>query len=258
VSQRILRAKQTLDEKKVGYASPERAELPGRISAVLRVLYSIFNEGHTGRTGALMRLDLQVEALRLARVLCDLVPREPEAFGALAIMAFGAARAHTRVDGEGLPILLDAQDRSRWNRELLHEGLMALRRARSLEGRGPYVLQAVIAAAHVTAPAWDSTDWRAIVVAYDALAQVAPSPIVALNRAIAVSMADGPIAGLAALEKLEAPLEEYHLFYAARADMLERAGDDPRRDLERALSLATNDAEKRLLERRVRERLTRS
>jgi RNA polymerase sigma-70 factor (ECF subfamily) len=257
VSQRILRAKQTLDEKKVGYAIPERDELAERVSAVLGVVYAMFNEGHTGRTGPLMRLDLQAEALRLARLLCDLVPGEAEAFGALAIMAFGAARAHTRVDDEGLPILLAAQDRSRWNRELLREGLMALRRARSLGARGPYVLQAEIAAAHVTAPTWESTEWATILAAYDALAEVSPSPVVALNRAVAASMLAGPTAGLAALRELERPLADYHLFYATRADMLERAGGDPRADLETAISLTMNDGEKRLLERRLRDRLSR-
>jgi RNA polymerase sigma-70 factor (ECF subfamily) len=257
VSQRILRAKQTIEDKMVGYAIPERNDLAERMSAVLAVVYAIFNEGHTGRSGPLMRLDLQAEALRLARLLCDLLPREPEAFGALAIVAFGAARAHTRVDDEGLPILLAAQDRSRWNRELLREGLMALRRARSLGGRGPYVLQAEIAAAHVTAPTWESTEWATILAAYDALAEISPSPIVALNRAIAVSMLAGPSAGLAALTALERLLADYHLFYAARADMLERSGGDPRPDLERAISLAMNEGEKRLLERRLRDRLAR-
>ncbi len=258
VSQRILRAKQTIEDKSVGYEIPERRDLAERVGAALAVLYAMFNEGHTGRSGPLMRLDLQAEALRLARLLCDLVPGEPEAFGALAIMAFGAARAHTRVDDEGLPILLAAQDRSRWNRELLHEGLMALRRARSLGGRGPYVLQAEIAAALVTAPKWESTDWATIVAAYDALAEAWPSPVVALNRAVAVSMLDGPSAGLAALKELERALADYHLFYATRADMLERTGGDPRSDLERAIALATNEGEKRLLERRLRERLSRT
>ncbi|MGD0674428.1 MAG: sigma-70 family RNA polymerase sigma factor [Polyangiaceae bacterium] len=252
VSQRILRAKQTIEEKSVAYAIPERHGLAERVSAVLGVLYAMFNEGYTGRSGPLMRLDLQAEALRLARLLCDLVPREPEVFGALAMMAFGAARAHARVDDEGLPILLAAQDRSRWNRDLLREGLMALRRARSLGGRGPYVLQAEIAAVHVTAPRWESTDWATIVAAYDALAEVWPSPVVALNRAVAVSMLAGPSAGLAALKAIERPLADYHLFYAARADMIEHSGGDPRADLERAISLATNDGEKRLLERRLR------
>jgi RNA polymerase sigma-70 factor (ECF subfamily) len=234
VSQRILRAKQTIEDKSVGYAIPERKNLAERVGAALAVLYAMFNEGHTGRSGPLMRLDLQAEALRLARQLSDLVPREPEAFGALAIMAFGAARAETRVDDDGLPILL-----------------AALRRARSLGGRGPYVLQAMIAAAHMTAPTWESTDWVAIVAAYDALAEVASSPVVALNRAIAISMGAGPTAGLAAMNVLEPPLADYHLFYAARADMHERAGGDPRPDLERALSLVTNEGERRLLERRL-------
>jgi predicted RNA polymerase sigma factor len=196
--------------------------------------------------------------LRLARILCDLVPREPEASGALALIAFSAARAHTRVDDEGVPILLAAQDRSRWNRELLREGLIALRRARSLGGRGTYVLQAEIAAMHVTAPTWEATDWAAILAAYDALAKLAPSPVVALNRAIAVSMGAGPTAGLASLKALERPLADYHLLYAARADMLERAGDNPLPDLEKALSLATNEGEKRLLERRIHDRLART
>jgi RNA polymerase sigma-70 factor (ECF subfamily) len=132
------------------------------------------------------------------------------------------------------------------------EGLMALGRARSLAGRGPYVLQAEIAAAHVTAPTWELTDWRAIVAAYDALTAITPSPIVALNRAIAVSMRDGPAAGLKALKELEKPLADYHLFYATRADLLERSGKDPSRDLRKALAITSNDGERRLLERRLK------
>jgi len=172
-------------------------------------------------------------------------------FGLFALMAFSAARAGTRVDADGVPILLAAQDRAAWNKDLLREGLMALARARSLGGRGPYVLQAEITAAHVTAPAWEQTDWARIVASYDELGTVAPSPIVALNRAIALSMRDGPAAGLAALAELEGPLGEYHLFYAARADLLERAGKNPSRDLRRALALVTNDGDRRLLERRL-------
>lgn len=198
-----------------------------------------------------MRLDLQAEALRLGRVLADVIPREAEAFGLVAIMALSAARSRTRVDEDGAPILLDAQDRSKWNRALVREGLMALRRARTLGGRGPYVLQAALAAAHVTSPTWASTDWAAIVALYDELAKVAPSPIVALNRAVALSMRDGPAAGLAALRDLERALADYHLFHAARADMLERAGQDPRPELRKALALVTNDGERRLLERRL-------
>src|SRR5205807_948279 len=144
-------------------------------------------------------------------------------FGLVAIIALGAARAASRIDADGLPILLAAQDRSTWNQELVREGLMALQRARSLGGRGPHVLQAEIAAAHVTAATWETTDWAGIVARYDALAAVMPSPIVALNRAIAVAMSEGPDAGLAALHDLERPLADYHLFYATRADLLERA-----------------------------------
>jgi RNA polymerase sigma-70 factor (ECF subfamily) len=254
VSQRILRAKQIIEEKRLPYETAGRDELSTRSAAVLGVVYAMFNEGHTGLSGELMRLDLQGEALRLGRLLCDLMPREFEAFGLLALMAFGAARAHTRVDADGVPVLLDAQDRSRWNKELLREGLMALARARSLGGRGPYVVQAEIAAVHVTAPDWESTEWPSIVALYGELLSIAPSPIVALNRAIAVSMRDGPSEGLAALKELERPLADYHLFYAARADFLERMGRDGRADLRKALSLVTNEGERRLLERRLGDR----
>lgn len=251
VSQRILRAKQTLAAKKVGFEIPAKEELTARIGPVLGVIYAMFNEGHTSRRGPLMRLDLQAEALRLGRLVCDLVPREPDPFAVVALMSFSAARAATRVDTEGLPILLPAQDRSRWDRELLREGLVALSRARSLGGHGPYVLEAAIAAVHVTSPTWESTDFRNIVALYDALAAIAPSPIVALNRAIALAMRDGPAAGLAALEGLAEPLASYHLFFSARAELLERLGRDPRPDLEKALSLSTNASERKLLERRL-------
>ncbi|HXN33646.1 MAG TPA: DUF6596 domain-containing protein [Polyangiaceae bacterium] len=250
-SQRILRAKQTIEETKAPYQIPERRELDPRVEAVLGVIYAMFNEGHIGRTGPLMRLDLQAEALRLGRLVCDLLPREPEAFGLLALIAFNSARAKTRVGGDGNPILLSAQDRSQWDKELLREGLMARARARSLGGRGPYVLQAEIAGVHATAPTWESTDWPAIVALYDELDTVTPSPIVKMNRAIAIAMDRGPKAGLDALKEVAHDLEDHHLFYATRADLLERAGKDPRRDLERALALATNDAELGLLRDRL-------
>jgi RNA polymerase sigma factor (sigma-70 family) len=251
VSQRILRAKQTLEKGQVPYAIPDRSELDERVGAVLAVVYAMFNEGHTARSGPLMRLDLQAEALRLGRLVCDLLPLEPEAFGLLAIMAFSAARAETRVAADGVPILLDAQDRSKWNKETLREGLMALQRARSLGGRGAYALQGEIAAAHMTAAAWESTEWPHILALYDALQAVAPSPVVALNRAIALSMVRGPAEGLHALKPLERALADYHLFYAARADLLSRAGKDPRPDLKRALALVSNEGERRLLETRL-------
>jgi predicted RNA polymerase sigma factor len=166
-------------------------------------------------------------------------------------MTLHAARAKTRVDGDGNPVLLPAQDRSSWDRELIVEGLMARGRARSLGGGGSYVLQAEIVAVHTTAPTWESTDWPAIVLLYDALDTVAPSPIVKMNRAVAISMQRGPKAGLDALKEVEQDLEGHHLFYATRADLLERAGKDPRRDLEEALALATNDADRRLLRDRL-------
>jgi RNA polymerase sigma-70 factor, ECF subfamily len=243
ISQRILRAKRAIAD------APAHADLP--IAAVLGVLYAMFNEGHVAHTGELMRLDLQAEALRLGRQLCDLQPAEPEAYGLVALMAFAAARARTRADADGVPILLDAQDRAQWDTELIREGLMALQRAHTLGGGGAYVLQAAIAAVHVTAPAWDRTDWAAVVALYDELAAIVPSPVIALNRAIALSLRDGPAAGLAALADLTRALADYHLFYAARADMLERLGKDPKPDLRKALARVTNDGERRLLERRL-------
>jgi predicted RNA polymerase sigma factor len=251
VSQRILRAKQTLAMVGESFAIPERSELPERVGAVLSVIYALYNEGHVAQRGAWMRVDLQAEALRLARLVCDLVPHEPEAFGLLALIAFGAARAKTRVDADGNAILLAAQDRARWDKGLLREGLMACARARSLGGRGSYVVQAAIAAVHVTAPTWEATDWATIVALYDALDAAAPSPIVKLNRAIALAMRDGPEAGLEALAPLGRELASHHLFHATRAELLERAGRDARPALERALTLVTNDAERKLLEERL-------
>jgi len=249
ISQRILRAKQALEG--AAFAIPESRELEARVTAALGVIYALFNEGHIARTGEWMRLDLQAEALRLCRLLCDLLPCEPEAFGLLALVSFNAARARTRLDTDGNPILLAHQDRSQWDMELLREGLMARGRARSLGGRGSYVLQAEIAAVHATAPAWEKTDWAAIVTLYDALDAAAPSAVVKMNRAIAIAMLRGPNAGLDALKEVARDLADYHLFYATRADLLERAGKDPRRDLEKALALATNDAERRLLSERL-------
>ncbi len=251
VSQRILRAKRALEEVGPAMAAPERSELGERVMAVLGVVYAMFNEGHIGHTGSLMRVDLQAEALRLGRLVCDLSPREPEAFGLLSLMAFHASRARTRVGADGEPILLSEQDRSRWDKELLREGLMARARARSLGGRGNYALQAELAAVHATALTWESTDWAALVRLYDALLAEAPSPLVKMNRAIALSMLRGPDVGLEALREIEGDLDDYHLFYATRADLRSRAGQDPTQDLDKALSLATNDAERRLLEGRL-------
>lgn len=251
MAQRIVRAKRTIDAKQLPYAVPEWSELPERVAAVLEVVYLIFNEGHTSRAGALVRLDLQAEALRLARLLGELLPRDPEVFGLLALMAFSAARAATRIDDAGVLVLLSEQDRTRWNVDLVEEGLLALGRARALGGDGSYVLQAEIAACHVTAETWAATDWNRIVAYYDELAAATGSPVVMLNRAIAISMTSGPEAALAELVELEEPLAAYHLFYATRADFLRRLGRDARPDYERAIALATNDSERAFLQRRL-------
>jgi len=250
ISQRILRAKLTIAEKGLEYVTPERSELRERVVSTLAVVYALFNEGHTGRTGPLMRLDLQSESLRLGRLLGELLPNEAEVFGLTAMIAFSVARAAERVDDKGVPILLAKQVRSRWDKALLREGLLELQRARSLRGRGPYVLQAEISAYHVTAPTWESTDWNAILCLYDELLEQTGSPIVALNRAIAVSMCHGPEYGLRELAALGPLLVDYHLLYATRADFLDRAGRDPLPDLQKALSLVTNDGERRLLQQR--------
>ncbi len=252
ISQRIVRAKRTIEEKQLPYIVPERAELQERVASVLAVVYLIFNEGHVAREGALMRLDLQVEALRLARLLCDLLPAEPDVFGLFALIAFSCARAATRTDERGELLLLSEQDRARWDRALIKEGLVSLARARRIDQSASYVLQAEIAACHVTAPTWESTDWAAIVARYDELLALQPSPIVALNRAIALCMQVGPQSGLAALDQLEGALSHYHLFYATRADFRRRLGIDARADYERALALASNDEERRFLRRKLK------
>lgn len=253
IAQRITRAKQTIADAQLGYEAPTSAELPGRLAAVLAVVYLVFNEGHTTREGPLLRLDRQTESLRLARLLCDLLPNEPEPFGLFALIAFSVARAATRTDARGELVLLPDQDRTRWDRAMIKEGLMALSRARRLGGRESYVLQAEISACHCTAPTWEVTDWRRILACYDELLALAPSPVVALNRAVAVCMELGPAAALAALAELEASLAGYHLFHAMRADFRRRLGEDARDDYRRALELASNDGERNFLRRRIAE-----
>jgi len=253
IAQRITRAKKTIEEKRLPYEVPDRAELAERLASVLAVVYLIFNEGHTTREGPLMRLDLQAEALRLGRALGDLLPNEPEVFGLFALIAFSFARAATRTDERGDLLMLSEQDRSRWDRPTIKEGLMALQRARRLGGRGSYVLQAEIAVCHATAQTSETTDWTRILRCYDELLALAPSPVVALNRAVAVCMHDGPGEGLAALTELEAPLASYHLFYALRADFRRRLGQDARDDYRRALALTGNESEQSFLRRQIDE-----
>ncbi len=253
VAQRITRAKNTIAESKLPYEVPSRGELPGRLASVLAVVYLIFNEGHTTREGGLMRLDLQAEAFRLGRLLCDLLPTEAEVFGLLALIAFSLARAATRTNARGDLLLLSEQERARWDRPMITEGLMALEHARRCAGPENYVLQAEIAACHATAPTWDGTDWSKILRAYERLLALHPSPVVALNRTVAVCMASGPAAALTALAELEEPLARYHLFYAMRADYRRKLGEDARDDYERALALATNDAEREFLRRKIED-----
>jgi RNA polymerase sigma-70 factor (ECF subfamily) len=252
LAQRLVRAKRQIAEEHLGLAVPGRRDLDLRLAAVLAVVYLVFNEGYSGREGALMRVELQAEALRLGRLLTELLPTEPEVFGLYALIAFSAGRAATRVDAEGVPLLLSEQDRTRWDRELILEGLVALQRAHRLGG-GSYTLQAEIASWHATAPTWSATQWPRILAAYDRLLELTGSPVVALNRAVAVLMIQGPAAALALLPPLEAPLARYHLFYATRADFLRRAGQPANADFQRALELATNAAEQAFLQRRLRE-----
>lgn len=251
ISQRITRAKRIIEERQLPYEVPERGELPERLAAVLTVVYLIFNEGHTTQQGALMRLDLQAEALRLARLLCDLLPNESEVFGLFALIALSIARAETRTDENGDLLLLSEQDRSRWHRSMIREGLLALQRAKRLSGAGSYAVQAEISACHATAPTWADTDWSRILRLYDQLLTIAPSPIVALNRSVALCMSRGPVAALEALSELEVALSDYHLFFALRADFRTRSGQDARADYERALSLASNESERRFLRRKI-------
>jgi RNA polymerase sigma-70 factor (ECF subfamily) len=251
VSQRITRAKKTIEERQLPYEVPDRTELAERLGPVLAVIYLIFNEGHTTREGALMRVDLQTEALRLARLLCDLLPNESEVFGLFALIALSLARADTRMDERGDLLLLSEQDRSRWDRRAIKEGLLALQRASRLGGSGPYAVQAAISACHATAPTWADTAWDRILRLYDELLALAPSPVVALNRAVAVCMHRGPAAGLDALSQLEAALSNYHLFFALRADFRSRVGESAVGDYERALALASNESERRFLRRKI-------
>ncbi|MEO6602307.1 MAG: sigma-70 family RNA polymerase sigma factor [Polyangiaceae bacterium] len=251
VAQRIVRAKKTIEDNHVPYEVPDRADLPERLTSVLAVVYLVFNEGYTTRDGALMRLDLQAEALRLAKLLCNLLPTEPEVFGLLALVACSFARAATRTDESGELLLLSEQDRSRWDKATIKEGLMALEHARRLGGREGYVLQAEIAACHATAKEWETTDWSAILRYYDELMVRSPSPVVALNRAVAVCMHQGPKEALAALAALAVPLGRYHLFYAMRADFRGRLGEDARDDYRRALDLTGNESERQFLRRQI-------
>ncbi|WP_437294243.1 RNA polymerase sigma factor [Sorangium sp. So ce426] len=253
VAQRIVRAKRTLAEARVPFEVPRGAELAPRLSSVLQVIYLVFNEGYSATAGGdWMRPALCEDALRLGRILAELAPREPEVHGLVALMEIQASRSRARVGPSGEPILLLAQNRARWDHLLIRRGLAALERAEALGGaRGPYALQAAIAACHARARTAEETDWARIAALYAALAQVTPSPVVELNRAVALSMAFGPAAGLAVVDALtsERSLESYHLLPSVRGDLLAKLGrlDEARAELERAASLTRNARERDLL-----------
>jgi len=253
IAQRIVRAKKTLADKQVPFEVPRAAELAARLASVLEVVYLVFNEGYSATAGDdWTRPALCEDALRLGRILAGLVPDEPEVHGLVALMAIQASRLRARTGPTGEPILLLDQDRSRWDRVLISLGLSELERAEALTGvLGPYALQAAIAACHARARTAGETDWVRIAALYAVLAQVTPSPIVELNRAVAVAMAHGPAAGLEILDRLVADpaLERYHLLPAARGDLLAKVGRtaEARAELERAASLTRNARERDLL-----------
>jgi RNA polymerase sigma-70 factor, ECF subfamily len=253
IAQRIVRAKRTLAEARVPFEAPLAGERVARVSSVLEAIYLIFNEGYAATSGEdWMRPALCEEALRLGRILAELLPAETEVHGLVALMEIQASRTGARVDADGEPILLLAQNRIRWNRLMIQRGLTALERVQSLGGAlGPYAVQAAIAACHARAPTAADTDWTRIVALYDALAQIAPSPVVELNRAVAVSMAFGPAAALELVDGLctEPRLESYALLPSVRGDLLEKLGrfDEARTEFTRAAGLTQNAREIKLL-----------
>ena len=264
LAQRLTRAKNKIRAAGIPYQVPPAHAIPERLEAVLRVLYLIFNEGYTATAGqALMRGDLCAEAIRLTRLLVELlgespaVPLEPEALGLLALMLLHDSRRATRVDAQGELVLLEEQDRSQWDQAEIAEGCALVERALRQHRLGPYQLQAAIGALHAQAPHATATDWPQIAALYNELARLAPSPVVELNRAVAWGMAKGPLYGLMLLDRagLDEELRDYHLFHAARADLLRRAGwlDQAHAAYTRALSLCQNHAERTFLARRLAE-----
>jgi RNA polymerase sigma-70 factor (ECF subfamily) len=256
VGQRISRAKRKIREAGIPFEAPEGAELPDRLDTVLHVLYLIYNEGYVASEGALLfRIDLSTEAIRLARVLVRLMPDEPEGIGLLALMLLNDARRDARIDSNGELVTLDQQDRTRWSRSSIAEGTGLVDRALRMRRPGLFQLQAAISALHCQAETPGDTDWPQIVALYDVMMTIAPTPIVALNRAAAISMAEGPEQGLFAIAQIDhlEQLEEYHLLHASRADMLRRAGRlmEARTAYEQAIALTNNTTEQGFLARRA-------
>ena len=257
LAQRIVRAKAKIRDARIPYEVPTRAELPERLDAVLRVIYLVFNEGYAASSGALVtRHDLSAEAIRLGRLLVELLP-EPEARGLLALMLLHESRRAARTSASGDVILLDDQDRSLWDRDQIAEGTRLVEQALSSRGFGPYTIQAAIAAVHAGAPTAAATDWEEIVGLYDVLSRADGSPVIELNRAVAVAMRDGPAAGLALIDAILArgDLLDYRLAHASRAELCRRLGRtaDARASFERALALARQEPERRFLQRRLAE-----
>jgi RNA polymerase sigma-70 factor (ECF subfamily) len=257
LAQRIVRAKAKIRDARIPYEVPAREDLPERLGAVLHVIYLVFNEGYSASSGAsLTRHDLSAEAIRLGRLLVELLP-DTEAIGLLALMLLHDSRRAARTSPAGDLVLLGDQDRSLWNRQQIAEGSALVERALTSRRFGPYTLQAAIAAVHAGAPGTDATDWGRIVGLYDVLLRIQPSPVVELNRAVAVAMREGPGAGLALIDAILArgELADYHLAHSARADLCRRLGrrDDAAASYRRALALARQDPERRFLEGRLRE-----
>jgi predicted RNA polymerase sigma factor len=257
IGQRISRAKRTLAEAHVPFGVPGTAELPARLDAVLEVIYLIFNEGYSATSGPeWVRRDLAEDAMRLGRMLAALLPKAPEVHGLVSLMELQASRFAARTGADGEPVLLEDQDRSRWDHTLIRHGLAALGKAVNLgQPLGPYTLQAAIAGCHARARTFGETDWEAVVALYDALAQVAPSPVVELNRAVAVLHADGAEAALGALDAIrhDPRMARYHLYGAVRGEVLRQLGrtGEAAEELERAADLAPTAHERRLLMHRA-------